>query len=168
MNVAVTVWVLETVQVPNPLQPPPLQPAKVEPLVPCAARITVVPTEKFLVQLPLVQLNALGLLVTSPVPLPAMVTVTVKVCGGGKVVLVVVVVVIGTVVVVVVVVGGKVVLVVVGGGDWGTGGGICANRIASRFPKSIPSLESEVSGTRRDSSGDTGRLSTIPLDASRG
>jgi len=77
LNVAVTDWVLETLQVPLPLQPP-LQPTKVEPPVGVAVRVTGV--VKLWPQLPLVQMSPGGLLVTVPVPVPARLTVTVK--GG--------------------------------------------------------------------------------------
>ena len=68
------------VQVPVPLQAEfPLQPANTEPEAGAAVSVTLVPLEKLAEQpvaLPLVQSIPAGLLVTVPVPLPAVVTVS--------------------------------------------------------------------------------------------
>jgi hypothetical protein len=80
LNVAVTVASPETVQVPNPLQPPPLQPPNVESLVVVALRVTGV--EKGAVHVP-GQLIPPGLLATVPVPLPDRATVREKETTGG-------------------------------------------------------------------------------------
>jgi hypothetical protein len=63
-----------TVQVPVPLQPPPLQPVKVEPAVGAAVRVVLVPLAKFALQV-LPQLIPLALEVTVPLPLPLLVIV---------------------------------------------------------------------------------------------
>jgi len=71
LNVAVTDWaaVIETVQVPVPVQAP-LQPAKVEPLAAAAVRVTEVPLAKLALHV-LPQLMPVGDEVTVPVPVPA-------------------------------------------------------------------------------------------------
>jgi hypothetical protein len=61
-----------TVHVPVPVQAP-LQPAKVEPDAAVAVSVTEVPLEKLAVQVP-GQLIPAGLLVTVPLPVPAVVT----------------------------------------------------------------------------------------------
>ena len=82
LNVAVTVVSAETVtvQLPVPLHPPPLQPAKVEPLAGVAVRVETVPgvtpeTEQVAPQL-------MEPPVTVPVPVPVFPTVREKVVGG--------------------------------------------------------------------------------------
>src|SRR3989442_3828485 len=77
---AVTVVAAETVttQVPVPLQPPPLQPVKVEPPAGVAVSVTAVPPVKLAEQVA-PQLIPAGELVTVPLPVPAGVTVRVKV-----------------------------------------------------------------------------------------
>jgi hypothetical protein len=66
-----------TVQGPVPLQPPPLKPAKVEPGSDAAVKVTEVPLSKDAEQV-LPQVIPLGLLVTVPLPTPALVTVRVR------------------------------------------------------------------------------------------
>ena len=80
MKVAVTVVAAETVtvQVPVPAQPPPLQPLKVEPAAGAAVRVTAVPLVKLAEQVA-PQVMPAGALVTVPVPVPALETVSVKV-----------------------------------------------------------------------------------------
>src|SRR5439155_6091994 len=68
-----------TVQVPVPEQPPPLQPVKVEPAAGVAVRVTAVPLAKLTEQVA-PQLIPTGELVTVPLPVPAGVTVRVKLC----------------------------------------------------------------------------------------
>ena len=68
-NVAVIVAAALTVGwhvVAVPLQPPPLQPLKVDPLVTAAVRVTAVPCAKEAEQVPVVQLMPAGLEVTVP------------------------------------------------------------------------------------------------------
>src|SRR5205809_6063380 len=79
--VAVTVVAAETVtaQVPVPEHPPPLQPVKVEPAAGAAGRVTAVPLVKLAEQVA-PQLMPAGALVTVPLPVPAGVTVRVKLC----------------------------------------------------------------------------------------
>jgi hypothetical protein len=67
-----------TVQVPVPLQPPPLQPENVEPVVGLADNVTTVPKAKLALQVA-PQLTPAGVLVTVPAPVPAFDTVSV--CG---------------------------------------------------------------------------------------
>jgi hypothetical protein len=78
LNVAVTVVAVFTVatQVPVPLQPPPLQPAKVAPAVGAAVRVNWVPGATVSEQ-SLPQEMPAGVLVTVPVPLPFLATVSV-------------------------------------------------------------------------------------------
>src|SRR5439155_19544212 len=75
VKVAVTVVAAETVtvQVLVPEHPPPLQPVKVEPAAGAAVRVTAVPLEKLAAQVA-PQLMPAGLLVTVPVPVPALET----------------------------------------------------------------------------------------------
>ena len=69
-----------TVQVPVPEQAP-LQPAKVEPELATAVRVTLVPWAKVVLHVP-PQLMPPGELVTAPVPVPLGATLNVN-CGGG-------------------------------------------------------------------------------------
>ncbi len=69
-----------TVQVPVPVQAP-LQPAKVEPLAAAALRVTEAPALNAAEQVA-PQLMPVGLLVTVPLPLPALLTVRLKVEVG--------------------------------------------------------------------------------------
>ena len=80
MKVAVTVVAAEsvTVQLPVPEQPPPLQPVKVEPAAGAAVSVTAVPLVKLAEQVAPHVMPA-GALVTVPLPVPAGVTVSVKV-----------------------------------------------------------------------------------------
>ena len=80
MKVAVTVVAAESVttQVPVPEQPPPLQPVKVEPAAGVAVNVTAVPLAKLAEQVA-PQVIPAGKLVTVPLPVPAGVTVRVKV-----------------------------------------------------------------------------------------
>src|SRR5438552_1416454 len=82
LKVAVTVVAVETVttQVPVPEHPPPLQPLKVEPAAGLAVSVTAVPLAKLAEQVA-PQVMPAGELVTVPLPVPAGVTVRVKVCG---------------------------------------------------------------------------------------
>src|SRR5881296_3614039 len=81
VNVAVTVVAAlrVTVQAPGPAQPPPLQPLKVEPAAGAAVSVTAVPLAKLAAQVA-PQVMPAGLLVTLPAPVPALETVSVKVC----------------------------------------------------------------------------------------
>ena len=80
MKVAVTVVAAEsvTVQLPVPEQPPPLQPVKVEPAAGAAVSVTAVPLVKLAAQVA-PQVIPAGELLTVPLPVPAGVTVRVKV-----------------------------------------------------------------------------------------
>jgi hypothetical protein len=85
-KVAVTLWfwLRVTLQLPVPLQAP-LQPVKVEPLAGLALSATAVPAAKLALQAD-PQLIPLGLLVTVPLPVPALATDRVWVVeGGGRV-----------------------------------------------------------------------------------
>src|SRR5437870_1208879 len=66
-----------TVQVPLPEQPPPLQPLKVEPAVGVAVSVTAVPLVKLAEQVA-PQVMPAGRLVTVPLPVPALLTVSAK------------------------------------------------------------------------------------------
>src|SRR5436309_8496074 len=83
LKVAVTVVAVETVttQVPVPEHPPPLQPLKVEPAAGLAVSVTAVPLVKLAEQVA-PQVIPAGELVTVPLPVPAGVTVRVKVWGA--------------------------------------------------------------------------------------
>ena len=76
--VTVTLLLIGTVHEPVPVQPPPLQPAKTDPAVGVALSVTVVPPENDREQV-VPQLMPLGLLVTVPLPVPFLVTWSVKV-----------------------------------------------------------------------------------------
>src|SRR5207249_2801682 len=80
VKVAVTVVAAETVtvQVPVPEHPPAVQPVKVEPAAGVAVNVTAVPLVKLAEQVT-PQLIPAGALVTVPLPVPAGVTVRVKV-----------------------------------------------------------------------------------------
>jgi len=80
VKVAVTVVAAETVtvQAPVPEQAPPLQPLKVEPAAGAAVSVTAVPLVK-LAEHVAPQVIPVGALVTVPLPVPAAVTVRVKV-----------------------------------------------------------------------------------------
>src|SRR5207302_782519 len=66
-----------TVQVPVPEQPPPLQPAKVEPATGAAVKVTEVPLAYAAAQV-VPQAMPAGALVTVPLPAPVLLTVSVK------------------------------------------------------------------------------------------
>src|SRR5436309_2657833 len=85
VKVAVTVVAAETVTThdPVPEQPPPLQPVKVEPAAGVAVNVTAVPLAKLAEQLA-PQLIPAGELVTVPLPVPALLTVSAKL-GRAKV-----------------------------------------------------------------------------------
>ena len=80
VKVAVTVVAAETVTThdPVPEQPPPLQPLKVEPAAGAAVSVTAVPLAKLAAQVA-PQVIPAGELVTVPLPVPAGVTVRMKV-----------------------------------------------------------------------------------------
>ena len=67
-----------TVQVPVPEQPPPLQPLNVEPVAGAAVRVMAVPLANAAEHVVPQEIPA-GLLVTVPVPVPDLLTVSVKV-----------------------------------------------------------------------------------------
>src|SRR5207244_10207328 len=79
VNVAVTVVAAlrVTVQAPGPEQPPPLQPLKVEPAAGAAVSVTAVPLAKLAAQVA-PQVIPPGELVTVPLPVPALLTVSAK------------------------------------------------------------------------------------------
>src|SRR5438034_679532 len=79
LKVAVTVVAAETVttQVPVPEHPPPLQPLKVEPVAGLAVSVTAVPLVKLAEQVA-PQVIPAGELVTVPLPVPALLTVSAK------------------------------------------------------------------------------------------
>jgi hypothetical protein len=79
LKLAVTVLFLSilTVQEPVPVQPPPLQPAKTDPEAGWTVRVTVVFLENDAEHV-VPQLMPLGLLVTVPLPVPFLVTCSVK------------------------------------------------------------------------------------------
>jgi len=66
-----------TVQVPVPVQPPPLQPLNVDPAAGVAVKVTTVPLAYAAMQLAPQEMPA-GLLVTVPIPAPVLLTVSVK------------------------------------------------------------------------------------------
>src|SRR5207249_2757507 len=80
VKVAVTVVAAErvTVQAPVPEQLPPLQPVKVEPAAGVAVSVTAVPLAKLAVHVA-PQVMPAGALVTVPLPVPALLTVSAKV-----------------------------------------------------------------------------------------
>jgi hypothetical protein len=75
--VTVTAPVIVTVQVPVPEQPPPLQPAKVEPAAGDAVRVTIA-LLLYVSEQSEPQLMPAGLLVTVPLPLPVLLRVKVN------------------------------------------------------------------------------------------
>jgi len=79
-KVAVTevATLIVTVQVPLPVQPPPLQPLKVEPAAGAAVKVTMVPLANEAEQVVPQEMPA-GLLVTVPLPVPALETVSARV-----------------------------------------------------------------------------------------
>jgi hypothetical protein len=81
LKVAVQLTVLLTVMLPLEQAASPDQPAKTDPLAGTAVRVTTVPLTKLLEQ-PLPQFMPAGELVTLPLPVPARLTVTVKLAAG--------------------------------------------------------------------------------------
>ena len=79
MNVAATdvAALIVTVQGPVPVQPPPLQPVKVEPAAGVAVKVTAVPLVKPVEQVVPHEMPA-GALLTVPLPVPDCVTVSAK------------------------------------------------------------------------------------------
>jgi len=82
VNVAVTLraWVILTVHWPVPLQPAPLQPVKVKPLAAVARKVTLWPWAKVALHVA-PQVSPAGVLVTVPLPVPALTTVS---CGADR------------------------------------------------------------------------------------
>src|SRR5882762_4113243 len=80
-KVAVTACaaLIVTMQVPVPVQPPPLQPVKVEPAAGVAVRVTAAPLVKAAEHV-VPQETPAGALVMVPAPAPALLTVSVKDC----------------------------------------------------------------------------------------
>ena len=70
-----------TVHVPVPVQPPPLQPLNVDPVAGVAVKVTAVPLANAAEQVA-PQEMPVGALVTVPVPVPALVTPSVKGCSA--------------------------------------------------------------------------------------
>src|SRR5207245_9794527 len=93
-----------TLQVPVPVQPPPLQPVKVAPAAGVAVRLTTVPVVKAVEQVAPQEIPA-GALVTVPTPAPALVTLR----AGGD-------------------------CLTVAGTEAGTGGGTLQGPVAARQP----------------------------------
>jgi hypothetical protein len=83
VNVALTeaAALIVTVQVPVPEQPPPLQPANVEPATGVAVRVTAVPLANAAAQVAPQAMPA-GALATVPVPAPVLLTLSVKLCSA--------------------------------------------------------------------------------------
>src|SRR5206468_10648205 len=79
-KVAVTLWaaLIVTEHVPVPVQPPPLQPVKVDPAAGVAVRVTAVPLANAAAQVA-PHATPAGAVVTVPLPAPALLTVSVKV-----------------------------------------------------------------------------------------
>src|SRR5205807_795823 len=75
--VPVATAVIVTAQVPVPVQPPPLQPVKVEPAAGAAVKVTTVPIVKEFEHVAPHEIPV-GLLVTVPLPAPALDTVSVE------------------------------------------------------------------------------------------
>ena len=78
MAVTACAALIVTVQVPVPVQPPPLQPLKVEPAAGAAVKVTAVPLANAAEQV-VPQETPAGALVMVPVPAPLELTVSVKV-----------------------------------------------------------------------------------------
>jgi hypothetical protein len=81
-KVAFTVAAVSVMHVPTPVQPPPLHPAKVEPGLLVAVRVTAVPSRKKPLQIP-PQSTPAGLDMTVPDPVPTLAITRVNVPGGG-------------------------------------------------------------------------------------
>ncbi len=79
MAVTACAALIVTVQVPVPVQPPPLQPLKVEPAAGAAVKVTATPLSNVAEQF-LPHETPAGALVTVPLPAPARLTVSVKDC----------------------------------------------------------------------------------------
>ena len=79
MAVTACAALIVTVQVPVPVQPPPLQPLKVEPAAGAAVKVTATPLSNVAEQF-LPHETPAGALVTVPLPAPALLTVSVKDC----------------------------------------------------------------------------------------
>ena len=82
-KVAVAVAAVLTTQLPVPVQPPPLQPVKVDPPSAVAVSVTVVLLKKFALQMA-PQSMPVGAETTFPVPVPPLRIVTVNDPGGGS------------------------------------------------------------------------------------